>query len=447
MVKLDSASRDELLQVIAEQQQLLLRQHEAIARLQARISDLERRLGPGGPHGTPGVKPTEAPARRSKPPRKRRPHGSARLRSNPTAIVEHATEECPACRIRLMGGSVKRRREVLELVVAPIQVTEHRYLERRCPGCGKRWVPKVDLAGVVLGRQRLGIGLVSLIATLRGDGRLPLRTIQRYLATVHQVHLSLGGITGVLRQVADHGQPEVGEIRTQVQASPVVHADETGWRQDGRNRYVWTFSTPRERYFVCRGRDKGVVDEVLGDDFSGVLATDFYAAYNHYAGEHQRCWAHLLREIHELTTLYPEDRGLRRWAARVHQHYATAVAFRGASERERLQAKHRFEQRLLSDCRPFLDDAAAAQRRLCRRIERHLPELFVFVSHPDVPPDNNAAERSLRDLVTARKISGGTRSTAGTTTRMVLATLFGTWRARGLDPLTACHQLLASPPI
>lgn len=436
MVKLDEASREELLGIIAVQQEL-------IARLQVRISDLERRLG--GPRGTPGIKPTEAPAAQSKSPRKRRPHGFARVRSAPTAVVEHGTDECPACGIRLLGGWVKRRREVLEIVAAPVQVTEHRYLERRCPGCGKRWVPKVALEGVVLGRQRLGIGLVSLIGTLRGDGRLPLRTIQRYLATVHQVHLSLGGISAALRQIADHGQVEVRQIRTQMQASAVVHADETGWRENGRNRYVWTYSTPRERYFVCRGRDKGVVDEVLGNDFGGVLVTDFYAAYNHYPGEHQRCWAHLLREIHELTVLYPEDRGLRRWASRVHQRYADAVAFRGASERERLRAKQHFEQRLLADCRPFLIDEAAVQRRLCRRIERFLPELFVFVSHPEVPPDNNAAERSLRDLVTARKISGGTRSPTGSNTRMALATLFGTWRARNLDPLTACRQLLASP--
>ena len=48
-----------------------------------------------------------------------------------------------------------------------------------------------------------------------------------------------------------------------------------------------------ERYFLRRGRDKGVVDEVLDSSFSGVLVSDFYAAYNHYPGLKQRCWAHL----------------------------------------------------------------------------------------------------------------------------------------------------------
>ena len=69
------------------------------------------------------------------------------------------------------------------------------------------------------------------------------------------------------------------------------------------------------------------------------------------------------------------------------------------------------------------------------------------MAHPDVPPDNNAAERSLRHLVTSRKISGGTRSDQGTDTKMTLSTLFGTWHARGLDPLLACRQLLTQPQI
>ncbi|MGH2601048.1 MAG: IS66 family transposase, partial [Dehalococcoidia bacterium] len=84
-------------------------------------------------------------------------------------------------------------------------------------------------------------------------------------------------------------------------------------------------------------------------------------------------------------------------------------------------------------------------RVLCQRILQHLADLFVFVEDPAVPPTNNAAERSLRHLVVSRKISGGTRSAAGSTTKMRLASLFGTWRAQHRNPFTECCQLLASP--
>jgi hypothetical protein len=81
---------------------------------------------------------------------------------------------------------------------------------------------------------------------------------------------------------------------------------------------------------------------------------------------------------------------------------------------------------------------------LCERVERFLPELFVFVAFPGVPSHNNLAERSVRPLVIARKISGGTRSPKGSSTRMGLASLFGTWMAQGLNPFFQCLSVLSS---
>jgi hypothetical protein len=368
-----------------------------------------------------------------------------------------------------VGGSVKRTREVIELAPTPVEVVEHQYLERVCPLCGKRAVPRAELGGVVLGRQRLGMGLVSLIATLREAGRLPVATIQWYLATVHGLHLSAGAIVGALGRVAEVGAGQLAAIQAAIRASPWVHADETGWRENGHNGYVWTFSTERERSFVYGGRNKEMVDEALGDPvqqdgFRGVLVSDFYVAYHHYPGPHQRCWAHLWREIRELTRLYPEDASLAEWTEAVHTVYAEAKAAAATAqtaaqtpgERRRnpigltaacMRAKRRFEDRLQAVCAPYLADPTAVQRRLCNRIARFDGELFAFVGRPGVPSENNAAERSLRHLVISRKISGGTRSPTGTEIKMALSSLFGTWRAQGLNPWLACQQLLASPQV
>ena len=97
-----------------------------------------------------------------------------------------------------------------------------------------------------------------------------------------------------IHQTAQQAQPAVAAILDRIRASPVVHADETGWRQNGNNGYVWTFSTPTERYFLRRGRGKAVVDEALGESFSRVLVSDFYAAYHHYDGPNST-----LRKINE----------------------------------------------------------------------------------------------------------------------------------------------------
>ena len=214
---------------------------------------------------------------------------------------------CPDCGTQLSGGWTHRTREVIELPQVPAEVTEHVYVARICPGCRRRCLPPTQLDGVVMGKQRLGVNLLSLIATLREEGRLPIRSVQWYLDTVHQLRLSVGAIVSAIHRTAQRAQPAVAGIVDRIRASPVVHADETGWRQSGANGYVWTFSTPTERYFLRRGRGKAVVDEALSDAFSGVLVSDFYAAYHHYDGPKQRCWAHLLRDIHDLRTLYPDD--------------------------------------------------------------------------------------------------------------------------------------------
>jgi transposase len=335
---------------------------------------------------------------------------------------------------------------VIELPVAPVRVIEHQYLARECPLCQKRQVPPVELAGVVLdAQQRLGIGVVSLIATLREEGRWPFATIQWYLATVHGLHLSVGELVRVVGQVATRAQTMVDAIQQAIQASPVVHGDETGWREHGKNGYVWTFRTPTHSYFVRGGRHKEMVDTALGTAFAGVLVCDFYASYDHYPGLKQRCWAHRLRDIHELTTVYPTDQPLAEWATAVHALYDAAKAFVHPDEAVRLAHQRTLEARLLALCQPFLADPLAVQGNLCRRIERHRSELFVFVGNPLVPPTNNAAERSLRHLVTSRKISGGTQSPRGTRTKMTLASLFGTWRLQGLNPLQQCRTLLQSP--
>lgn len=442
----ETAPREHLLQIIAEQQQVIEQQQAVIEQLQARIAELESRLGRSGGRGMPGLKPPAGESASAKP-RKPRAEGFGRQRATPTERVEHAVEACPTCGIALVGGSVKRSREVLELGPSPTRIIEHVYRERRCPLCGKRWTPQVDLTGQVLGKQRLGLGLVSLIVTLREEGRLPIQTIQWYLETVHRLHLSVGAIVAASACAARQGEAALEQIRARVRASPVANADETGWRENGHNGYVWTFSTPTERYFVRGSREKAMVDQVLGDTFSGVLVSDFYAAYNHYDGLKQRCWAHLLQDIHELRELYPEDASVQRWAQELNTLYQQAKAFASPKDRERVAAKVQFERRALAICAPYRENPAAAQRRLSARITRFIEELFVFVLYPEVPSHNNAAEQSLRHLVTSRKISGGTRSPTGTRTKMALSSLFGTWRARHLDPLVACRQMLGSPQV
>ena len=275
------ADRDTLIAII-------IRQQAMIDQLEKRIAQLEGQAKSKGSGRMPGLK-SKADPKPAQPrkPRKRRSHGFARTRMTPTQRVEHVVERCPDCATQLSGGWTHHTREVIDLPQVPVSVTEHAYIARTCPRCRRRCVPPAQLGGVALGKQRLGINLISLIAALREEARLPFRVIQWYLDTVHGLRLSVGAIVAATHRVAQKARAELTDILERIRGSPVVHADETGWREDGHNGYVWTFSTPDLRYYLRRGRGKAVVDEALGEEFAGVLVSDFYAAYHHYDGPKQ----------------------------------------------------------------------------------------------------------------------------------------------------------------
>ena len=239
-----------------------------------------------------------------------------------------------------------------------------------------------------MGRQRFGISVQSEVSVLREECRLPFRVIQGYLKWRFGLGLSVGQIVALTRGVAQRGREEYARLQEEIRASPVVYGDETGWREDGRGGYLWSFSTPKVRYFLHRsGRSRHVVEEVLGDKFAGVLVSDFYGAYNVYQGPHQRCWIHLLRDIHQLKERFPEHDGLAQWSRRVREVYDQAQAYSGPDpglpetvrRSRRVKQQRRFQKQLWSICQPYLG-GDTPMRVLCQRVERFLPELFTFIS-------------------------------------------------------------------
>ncbi len=198
-IDLKTADRDVLIAIIVRQQVI-------IERLEKRIAQLEGSAKARGSGRMPGLKPeADREPAQPKAPRQPRRHGFARARMTPTQRVEHAVANCPDCGVQLSGGWTQRTREVIDLprvpvpIQVPVQITEHVYIARTCPRCQHCCVPPAQLDGVVMGRQCLGINVLginvmSLIAALREEARLPFRTIQWYLGAVPGLHLRLGAI-------------------------------------------------------------------------------------------------------------------------------------------------------------------------------------------------------------------------------------------------------------
>ena|SRR5579871_2382178 len=262
----------------------------ALCAAQERIAELEVKKTP-----PPAFVKANVPARAKQARKQRAPdQNRARRLETPTQIVEHRLERCPTCQGHLSGVHLARRRQVVDLPPPPpVEVTEHQVFRGWCSFCHAWREARLSLAGQVLGQGRIGVGIASLVAHLRLVVRAPLRVIQTWLASVHGLHLSVGELSDLLRRVAAHGQAALKEVRERIRASPVVQADETGWREHGQNGYVWFAGTPTgERYFEYQhSRAGAVINTLLGEDFGGVLTSDFYAGYNDTpGGRHQRCW-------------------------------------------------------------------------------------------------------------------------------------------------------------
>ncbi len=416
------------------------------------------------------VKPNSAKPKdkAQKQPRRKRAkdqNGARRREQNPTQTIQHTVQQCPTCAYPLQHPQIAQRRQVIELPPPlPVEVTEHQLYKSWCPRCEKWHQAHVDLSTQVIGQSRMGVRIASLIAYLRTTLRMPVRLIREYLLSLHNLTISTGEIVELLHRVAgaEKVQAATQSIKERVRKSAIVHGDETGWREGGHNGYIWCFCTPDgERYYEYdHSRAGAVVKRILGSEFKGTLVTDFYVAYNDLPCEHQRCWVHLLRDLHKLKEEHkegPDNEAVLGWAAQLRKLYDQAQnALKGKGRWGRWPPTQQQREVLYIELVEGVAQLAGRYSNakehgahpchtLSKRLMLHQDSLFQFVLQEGLSADNNLAERSVRPVVVMRKVSGGSQSERGSRTRMTLASLFGTWRAKGLNPFSECMLLLVQP--
>lgn len=441
-----------LVQVLREQLAAAEQQIEELSKqlilAEERLGELER-----SKKGAPSfVKANKPKSTEPKEPRRRRApeHNHGRKRAEAvTYRQEHPIERCPECECKLRKIQEAWRRQVTDIPLPrPVEVTEHVCFKGYCPRCAKWHYGEAYEAGATIGQSRFGVRLIAKVGFLSETLRLPYAMIKSYLKTEYGLEISEGAIADIRRRLAKQLEQVTERSKAQIRSSAIVHADETGWRENGQNGYVWVFSTPGEQgiryYHYEQSRAHQVVEGFLGEEFQGVLVSDFYAAYNVYRGPHQRCWVHLLRDLHLLKEVHVEDETVQSWARELRALYDRGKSF-VETEPQSQEEREKFYLILWSEAERLGLRYAREKhpcRALAKRVLRHQDELFQFVLVAGLAADNNLAERSLRPLVVIRKISGGTRSAQGSKTRMTLASIFATFKARGLDPFQECLALI-----
>ncbi|MGH9603644.1 MAG: IS66 family transposase [Terriglobales bacterium] len=352
---------------------------------------------------------------------------------------------CPACRTQL--SDVKsHRRWVEDIVPSKVITTCYRTQSGYCPSCRKRVESRADdqPPAADLGHAQLGLEAMATAAVMRVCYRLPLRQISQLFADLPGLSVSPGAISKQIQRLGRWLEGYYDQLQLVLRAAGVVHADETGWRIDGKNGYLWTLTNADHTlYHVDRSRGGKVIAKLLGEAFGGTLVSDFYAVYDQFDCPQQKCLTHLLRELREVVVKRPElaQHGFFRACKSLLQ----AMLRLKKQRRKLLAAQYHarvkgLETRLANLGRKTWDQADAD--RLAARLRKYGKRLTTFLHDPQVDGTNNAAERALRPAVVMRKITGGNRSEAGARAWAILASVMRTAQQQGRDVLDTLKALL-----
>ena len=435
-----------------------------VARLQAQVKALQARLfqTSANSHKPPSSDPptrTRVQVRElSTRPRGGQPghRGKTRALLPVTEVDElHVCQptHCAGCGSPLTGRDpAPLRHQVTEL--PPLQPTVAEYqLHALCCGCCGMVTRAPLPAGVA--ERAFGPRLQALVAVLSGAYCLSKRNVQQLLADCFGAELALGSISALEHATSEALREPVAEARRFVQQQPVVHVDETGWREANRRAWLWTAVTQAVTVFVIRcSRGSQVAKELLGEAFAGILVSDRWSGYRWVPSKHrQLCWAHLIRDLRQMAETGDSAAALGEalgMCARQLFHWWHRVRD-GTLQRSSFcvyAAQLRMEVRALLLEGALCEDSKGAA--LCRSLLKHEPALWTFLHREGVELTNNPAERALRPIVLWRKGSFGTQSRAGSEFAERLLTVVATLRQQQRNVLdyvtTACEAVLHHHP-
>jgi hypothetical protein len=376
-----------------------------------------------------------------------------------TAIVS-APEKCPHCACSNLTPLEEFKDHLQEDIVLQPRtfVTNFKHHQAFCPKCNRAVIQAAE--GELLNCQ---IGPVTKAAAvfLRYGLRIPYRKVQELFDVFFNMPFVPASAMAFDRTATRKGEPLYVDLKTKLLHTAFAHADETHWREDGINHYVWYAGNDDLAVFhIDRHRSSAVAMSILGNNYGGVLNTDGYAAYNAVnAKDRQSCLAHLIRKAKEikkeilLKKRKFHDQQSIRFCDSISKLLKKACEIRRNTNANDIQSglaevrSSRFYSLLNTMClTPLSDKKAETFRKRLLDPKKEYDRVFTFLKYPDVQPTNNQAEQSLRNMVIFRKVCFGTRSAEGSHSHSVLPSLVLTAQRQKQHPLKFLQALFSKPP-
>jgi transposase len=365
-------------------------------------------------------------------------------------------QHCSCCGLPFESFPGTEDGEILEVFVKAYRRVYRRRRYRPTCGCennpGIITTPPPDK---VIPRSTLG---VSIWVEVLLDKFLFYRPSYRLLEDwkTHGLDLSLGTVIDGLHRLAPLFEPVYQALIEHNQEQKHWHADETRWlvfaTVEGKVGYRWTlwvFHSEEAVVFVLdSGRAHDVPEDHLGPVKEGILSVDRYSAYKAMKQVKEGlillafCWAHVRRDFLEVARSWPkEEEWALAWVERIGQLYKDNEARLEVQEQPLAFAQKDGQlrqgmQQMEQQARQELADASIhpARQKVLESLQNHWDGLTVFVQHPEVPMDNNTAERVQRGPVVLRKNSYGSGAVWAGELAAMLFSVFGTLCLWDINP-------------
>lgn len=341
-----------------------------------------------------------------------------------TAKVE--VEECPTCDCQLHEQSANER-AIYELESERVKKIHYTIERKKCPKCQQ----------ILSGKVKNAFPRVSLSNELVVEVAEQHYWLGRSLGQIaERFGLSYATLVESLRRIGQLLKPNLKKLKELFRQSEVRHADETGWRTDGGNGYAWYFGSDEVSLYLFRQtRSASVVEEVFAkEQLKGVLVVDQYAGYNRVPCEIQYCYAHLLRKQEDLAKDFPKNREVQSYTAQMSKWLAKAMKLRKEGWS---QAKYQKEAKRIKGQILKLSNRQAKHPAVRNWQDFYVEKanrLYQWCRSAKIPAENNYAEREVRKIVIARKISYGSQSETGAETREIWTSVLASLKKREANP-------------
>ncbi len=341
-----------------------------------------------------------------------------------------------------------------QLDIPPVEpvVTQFNIEVAHCTQCGRQAQgrhPEQTSDGLGPTAIHFGPRVMGLAAEMKHALGVPYRKVCHILAEGFGFNASAGGLARAGQGLAKQAEPTYDHLLFRLRQQAVVWADETGWKINGDNAWLWVFTSDQLTLYTIDPRRAGeVAERILGCDFAGILTCDCFLAYHPLPYPQQKCLGHLLHRCADIAD-QPRPAAAIHLSQQVARLLRAAITLKQQKDDHPPWLYHRACACLQQALNRLLDQAGEpddeAARRLLNLLRKQRHRLFTFLYPDPVQPTNNAAERAIRPAVIVRKTSAGNRSDVGAKTHAIITSLWQTCRQQGHNFLAVVTELLRQP--